>query len=41
MAGRVRLRVSEILSRHELEPLDEALTCELDRIVECARRELS
>jgi trimethylamine--corrinoid protein Co-methyltransferase len=40
MAERARQRVTEILARHEVEPLDEALARELDRIAACAQREL-
>jgi trimethylamine:corrinoid methyltransferase-like protein len=40
MAERARQRVTDILARHEVEPLDEALARELDRIAACAQREL-
>ena len=40
MGDRARHRVREILAKHQVEPLDEALARELDRIVACAQREL-
>ena len=40
MGERLRARVKDILAKHKVEPLDEALTRELDRIAEAAKREL-
>ncbi len=39
-ADRLRERVREVLAGHQPEPLDSALIRELDRIVECARRNI-
>lgn len=41
MGDRIRSRVRQLLAKHQPEPIDEALARELDRIVECARRELA
>ncbi len=40
LGERARQRAREILAKHEVEPLAEALCRELARITECARREL-
>ncbi len=40
MADRISEEVNHILSTHKPEPIDEALAKEVDRIVECAKREL-
>jgi len=40
MAQRVSERVRTILTAHEVEPLDGRLAAEIDRIVQCAQREL-
>lgn len=40
MADRVSEEVNHILKTHESAPMDEALSAEIDRIVECAKREL-
>jgi trimethylamine--corrinoid protein Co-methyltransferase len=40
MGERARSRARELLARHQVEPLDEDLSRELDRIVACAQREL-
>ena len=40
MGERAQERVEQILSTHQPEPLDPALSRELDRILECARQEL-
>lgn len=40
MADRVLAVVRDILASHEPEPLDDGLAREIDRIVECAKREL-
>jgi trimethylamine--corrinoid protein Co-methyltransferase len=40
MAERVREQVQAILVTHEVEPLDEKLAGEIDRIVRCAQQEL-
>ena len=39
-ADRLRDQVNEILTTHRPEPMDEALSKEIDRIVACAQREL-
>ncbi len=41
MADRVRDRCRDLLSRHAVSPIDPALAAEIDRIVNCARTELS
>lgn len=41
MAERASEKVEQILTEHKIEPLDEALAREIDRIVECARIELA
>jgi len=40
MADRAASEVNRILETHEVEPIDEDLTREIDQIVECAKREL-
>jgi trimethylamine--corrinoid protein Co-methyltransferase len=40
-ADRLGERVKEILQKHQPQPLDQALSREIDRIVDCARRELA
>jgi len=40
MGERARARVKDILDKHEVEPLDEGLAGELDRIAAAAKREL-
>jgi len=40
MAERVADEVSRILAAHKPEPIDDSLAREVDRIVECAKREL-
>jgi hypothetical protein len=41
MGDRMRDRVRELLAAHHVEPLDEGLSGELDRIVATAERELA
>ncbi len=38
-ADRLRRRVERVLETHEVEPLDKAMAREIDRIVECAKKE--
>jgi trimethylamine:corrinoid methyltransferase-like protein len=40
MADRAREQVNQILDTHEPEPIDESLAKEINRIVECAKRQL-
>ncbi|MDI7275021.1 MAG: trimethylamine methyltransferase family protein [Anaerolineae bacterium] len=40
MAERAAARLEEILATHELQPIDEAMAREIDRVVAAARREL-
>jgi hypothetical protein len=40
MRERIQDRIRELLAAHHVEPLDEALSRELDRVVDAARREL-
>ena len=40
MGERVRARVKDILAKHKVEPMEEAMARELDRIAEAAKREL-
>lgn len=40
MAERAREQVKEILNTHKPQPMDEALVKEVDRIVECAKKDL-
>jgi trimethylamine--corrinoid protein Co-methyltransferase len=40
MADRAREQVNQILGTHKPEPIDEGLAREIERIVECAKREL-
>jgi trimethylamine--corrinoid protein Co-methyltransferase len=40
MADRILEEVNHILAKHKSEPINEALAQEIDRIVECAKREL-
>ena len=40
MADRAACEVNRILETHRIEPIDEDLAREIDRIVECAKREL-
>ena len=40
MADRAASEVDRILETHKVEPIDEDLAREIDRIVECAKREL-
>ncbi|MBN2270420.1 MAG: trimethylamine methyltransferase family protein, partial [Sedimentisphaerales bacterium] len=40
MADRIACEVNNILQKHRVEPMDQDLTREIDRIVECAKREL-
>jgi len=41
LGDRARQRVRDILAKHQVPPLDDALSRELDRITACAERELS
>ncbi|MHC4461008.1 MAG: trimethylamine methyltransferase family protein [Planctomycetota bacterium] len=41
MADRALKKVERIMTTHKAKPMDEALAGEIDRIVECARRELA
>jgi len=41
MADRIAGEVKRILETHEIKPIDEDLAGEIDRIVECAKRELA
>jgi trimethylamine--corrinoid protein Co-methyltransferase len=41
MADRILKKVEHILATHKVEPMDEALIREVDRIVECAKNELA
>jgi len=40
MAERAAVRLEEILARHEIEPLDEAMAREIDEVVAAAKRDL-
>ncbi len=40
MADRANDRVRQILATHKVNPVEEEMSCEIDRIVECARHEL-
>ena len=40
MADRIACEVNSILQTHQVDPIDEDLAREIDRIVECAKREL-
>ncbi len=40
MADRANDRVRQILATHKVNPVEEEMSCEIDRIVECARQEL-